>query len=196
MTKSERTKQFIIEKTAPVFNMYGFEGASLAVLQQVTGLTKGSLYGNFRDKEEMAVEAFRFSMSTIRDAFQAKIKKQKTAKGKLLTFLGVYAGFVRQPPVAGGCPILNNAIEADDFHTSMKEVVAEEIERTIDFITSLFEQGKSNGEFVAHVRSRELAYLLFTSIEGAIMVSRVSGTETSMRAVVKHYKQILNSISK
>src|SRR5262245_13558435 len=59
MTKAQRTRLHIIEKTAPLFNMNGFDGTSLADLCRVTGLTKGALYGNFLDKEELATEAFR-----------------------------------------------------------------------------------------------------------------------------------------
>ena len=78
MTKSERTRQYILEKTAPVFNQYGFEGASLSRLQQVTGLTKGSLYGNFSDKEQIAKEALLFSMAKVREFVGARLAKEKT----------------------------------------------------------------------------------------------------------------------
>ena len=54
-----------MEKTAPVFNMYGFDGATLSLLQEATGLTKGSLYGNFADKEEIAREAFGRSLRVV-----------------------------------------------------------------------------------------------------------------------------------
>ena len=57
MTKSERTRLFIVEKTAPLFNTKGFDGTTLSDLSEATGLTKGALYGNFADKDEIAVEA-------------------------------------------------------------------------------------------------------------------------------------------
>jgi AcrR family transcriptional regulator len=43
VSKSERTKQYIIEKTAPVFNEKGYAGTSLTDLENATGLTKGSI---------------------------------------------------------------------------------------------------------------------------------------------------------
>ena len=196
MSKSARTRQYIIEKTAPVFNMYGYEGTSLAVLQQVTGLTKGSLYGNFADKEEIALEVFRYSMATVRKCFGERIARQKTAKQKLTALINVYADYVFNPPIQGGCPLLNNAVEADDFHLTIKKAVAKEIDQTIMFIASLIDEGKKNNEFKSEIRSKDLAFLFFTSIEGAIMVSRVSSSDASMKAVVKHCKYMLNLISK
>jgi TetR/AcrR family transcriptional repressor of nem operon len=195
MSKSERTRRFIIERTAPVFNMYGFEGASLSLLQEVTGLTKGSLYGNFSDKEEIAIEAFRYSMERVREFVGARIEKQKTAKKKLIALLSFYAGYVFDPPIKGGCPLLNNAVQADDHHTFMKKTVAREINMTISFIAGLLDEGKNAGEFKNDFRSTDLATVLFASVEGALMVSRVSSSDAPMKAVVKYCKNILDSIS-
>ena len=58
MNKAERTRQYIIEKTAPIFNKKGYAGTSLSDMTGATGLTKGSIYGNFNDKDEVALAAF------------------------------------------------------------------------------------------------------------------------------------------
>ena len=55
MVRSEKTKQLIIEKTASIFNKKGYTGTYLSDLTNATGLTKGSIYGNFKDKIEVAV---------------------------------------------------------------------------------------------------------------------------------------------
>lgn len=43
MTKAEKTRNFIVEKTAPIFNMKGYAGTSLNDITAATGLTKGSI---------------------------------------------------------------------------------------------------------------------------------------------------------
>ena len=58
MSKAERTKQFIVEKTAPIFNMKGYAGTSVNDMMAATGLTKGSIYGNFKNKDDVALAAF------------------------------------------------------------------------------------------------------------------------------------------
>jgi AcrR family transcriptional regulator len=40
MSKAEKTKQFIIEKTATLFNTKGYISTSLSDITQATGLTK------------------------------------------------------------------------------------------------------------------------------------------------------------
>ena len=50
MGKAERTKIFIAEKTAPLFNQKGYAGTSLNDMTDATGLTKGAIYVILRTK--------------------------------------------------------------------------------------------------------------------------------------------------
>jgi TetR/AcrR family transcriptional regulator, transcriptional repressor for nem operon len=195
VTKSDRTKQFIIEKTAPLFNTKGFEGTSLADLQAATGLTKGSIYGNFSDKEDIASQAFQYSIRKVREMVKEKLQGVSTSKKQLIALLEFYAQYVFDPPIPGGCPLLNTAIEADDFRTSMRRVVTKELMSTTDFIAGLFADGVANGEFKKTIKPRELAYTFFCSVEGALMFARVERSKEPMDIIVKHCKKTLDQIS-
>ena len=48
MKKSDKTRQFIIDKAADLFNTQGYSGTSMADIMEVTGLSKGAIYGNFK----------------------------------------------------------------------------------------------------------------------------------------------------
>lgn len=194
--KAERTKQFIIEKTAPLFNKKGFDGTTLSDMEQATGLTKGSLYGNFRDKDEIAAEAFRYSMMKVRELVRSRVDAVTTYKEQLEALLDFYAQYVFNPPVAGGCPLLNTAIEVDDARAPMRRVVVKELTSTIDFISNLLKKGVQVGEFQKGIKPRELAYTFFCAVEGAVIFSRVERSEEPMNIIVKHCKGILEQISK
>jgi len=56
------TSDFILQRVAPIFNKQGYVGTSLSDLTEVTGLTKGAIYFNFKNKEELAVKAFKFNV--------------------------------------------------------------------------------------------------------------------------------------
>jgi TetR/AcrR family transcriptional regulator, transcriptional repressor for nem operon len=196
VTKAERTRQFIIETTAPLFNTKGYEGTSLSDLIDVTGLTKGSLYGNFRDKEEISTEAFHYSIGKVKDMMKKELEGAMTYKKQLVALLDFYARYVFDPPIPGGCPLLNTAIEADDHHTSMRKVVTKELLSTIDFISSLIKKGIAAGEFKKNIKPHELAYTFFCSVEGALMFARVERSREPMDIIVRHCKNILEQISK
>ena len=195
MTKAGRTRQHIIEKTASLFNVKGFEGTSLSDLTEATGLTKGALYGNFADKEEIALEGFRYSIRKVKELIRKELAAVKTNKQQLISLLDFYSHYVKNPPVRGGCPLLNAAVEVDDHRTSMRKVVAREINATVDFMTGLLDKGIKAGEFKRNTRARELAYTFFCCIEGAVMFSRVERSEEPMNIIVSHCKKLLNQIS-
>lgn len=195
MTKSERTRQFIVEKTAPLFNKKGFDGTTLSDLTEATGLTKGALYGNFTDKDEIAVEAFRHSVRKVKAMMRNHLDGANTYKKQLTRLLEFYAMYVMEPPVVGGCPLLNSAIEVDDHRASMRKIVAAELVQTVEFIAGLLRKGVQAKEFRADIKPKQLAYTFFCSVEGALMFSRAEKSREAMDVIVKHCKGILDEIS-
>src|ERR1700742_3551612 len=109
MSKAEQTRQFIIEKTAPIFNMKGYAGTSLTDMTEATGLTKGSIYGNFANKDEVAMAAFDHNAKKVNSIIRQEMDKHASIKDKLLVYVDVYENYVKFPFPAGGCPILNTA---------------------------------------------------------------------------------------
>lgn len=195
MTKAERTRIFIIEQTAPLFNKKGFDGTTLADLSAATGLTKGALYGNFRDKEEISLAAFKHSITKVKSMVRQKLAGAETYRGQLSALLDFYAAYVFKPPVPGGCPLLNCAVEVDDNRVGMRRVVLKELTSTVDFIATLLDRGVAAGEFKTTSDTRKLAYVFFCSVEGALMFARVERSSQAMDLVVAHCKSILETIS-
>ena len=52
-TKGDLTRQHILEKSMQLFSVQGYFNTSIAGIVKATGLTKGGLYGHFRNKEEI-----------------------------------------------------------------------------------------------------------------------------------------------
>src|ERR1700752_1700722 len=107
MSKAEQTKQFIIEKTAPIFNMKGYAGTSLSDMTEDTGLTKGSIYGNFEDKDAVALGAFHYNARMVQDIMRQEMDKCDTMRDKLLMYVHVYERYDKYPCPKGGCPPMN-----------------------------------------------------------------------------------------
>src|SRR3954471_22751438 len=120
MGKAETTRQFIIQKSAPVFNKRGYAGTSMNDLAQATGLTKGSIYGNFANKDEVAIEAFKFNTNLMSQVFHAEMASAKTNREKLMAYPSVYGKFFTGGLPEGGCPVLNTSVESDDTHPTLK----------------------------------------------------------------------------
>ena len=195
MTKAEQTRLHILEKAAPVFNKKGFDGTSLADLEKATGLTKGSLYGNFSGKDRLAMDVFQYSMRKVKELVRSELKGKVSCKDQLLALLNFYAKYVFTPPVDGGCPLLNTAVEADDYRAPMRRIVVAELHSTINFISGLIRKGIHSGEFKRGTKPAETAYLLFCLVEGALIFSRAERSDEPMKIIVRHCKSIIDQIS-
>lgn len=195
LSKSERTRQFIIETTAPIFNTKGYEGTSMSDLTTATGLTKGSIYGNFENKEEVALCAFDYNHSQIRKIITEKINQAKSYHDKLMVYATVYHSFTRPKGfIAGGCPILNTAVEADDTNPPLREKVAKAIISWKKGIMNLIEAGITTGEFRAGIDREHSALSIIALIEGGVMISRATNSPESLDVVLKTVGNIIDSL--
>lgn len=194
VTKAERTRNHILEATAPLFNTKGFAGTSLSDLCEATGLTKGAVYGNFRNKEELAAAAFAWSVRRIKSAGTGFTDRHNTYCRKLFALLDFFSDYVLHPPVPGGCPLLNTAIEVDDARQEMKPAVRRELDGVVSWIAGMIDKAKRAGELRSDVSSHHYAVYFFCSIEGAIMYSRVLGSEEPMRVVISHIKATVEQL--
>src|ERR1700704_5500741 len=171
MRKGEATRQRIIEEAAPIFNQQGFAGCSMQDLMQATGLKKGGIYRHFANKEELAAEAFDYTWEAAWNARWLHVDEMATGMEKLKQLI---ANFVEhRSPVAGGCPILNTAIDADDGNPVLRARVAKALRSWLARLQTIVRKAKERGETQAGVDPRTVATLIVATLEGALMMSRL-----------------------
>ena len=194
LSKAERTRQFIIEKTAVVFNKKGYAGTSLSDLTEATGLTKGSIYGNFESKEDVALAVFDFNTLRVREKIQQLIDKESTFHDKLLVYTKVYSDSVLAE--RGGCAILNTAIEADDTNNLLKDKASKAIIRWKKNIVEIIQGGITAGEFKADVDVNQSALSIIALIEGGIMIGKVTGSKANLEHILATVKLLIDQMKK
>ncbi|GLU52489.1 TetR/AcrR family transcriptional regulator [Dyadobacter frigoris] len=194
MSKAEKTKAFIIEKTAPIFNRKGYAGTSINDMTDATGLTKGSIYGNFSNKDEVALAAFDYNLQKISTIFATEMSQQDTAKGQLLVFVHVYMNFLSHPFPSGGCPILNTAVEADDTHPELKKKVVLGIINWKNRITNVIEKGIEQKEFSSTTDPEQIALTIIATIEGGVMITQATGKLNYLKLIMKSVEKLINGL--
>lgn len=189
MSKAEKTRQYIVEKTAPVFNKKGYAGTSLSDLTEATGLTKGSIYGNFANKDEVALAVFDYNLQQLQTIISTEMSKRTGPREKLMTYVDVYEHYQHYPFQQGGCPILNTATEADDTHPELKKKALGAVMNWKNNIMQLIEKGQEQGEFSKDTDAEQIAFTIVAMIEGCIMIHKLTGK-------VQHRNMILQTVEK
>jgi TetR/AcrR family transcriptional regulator, transcriptional repressor for nem operon len=192
-TKSDITRQSIIEKSAPIFNTKGYSATSMNDILKVTGLTKGGIYGNFESKDEIAIEAFEYSIGKLKEALNFKIKKETTAKGKLISILQFYRNYSIESVTEGGCALLNTAIEADDNLPFLKVKAQKALQDLLDSLAYIFQKGILNEEFKSDLDPKKEAIFMFSIIQGGLMMSKLADNPKILNDLLENLKNNIDS---
>ncbi|HZY79035.1 MAG TPA: TetR/AcrR family transcriptional regulator [Cyclobacteriaceae bacterium] len=191
LTKSERTRQFIIEQAAPIFNRKGFAGTSMSDILEATGLAKGGLYGNFESKEEIAREAFRYSFEKVYTEIVKAVTKKKSPLEKLIAVCDYHKDYTKK--MDGGCPILNFSIEVDDTMPRLKKDVRMAVELMLSDLHRIIEKGKRLGEIKREINSERFAGVIYAQIEGAIFMAKALDDHRKLNQSLDFLKNMILS---
>jgi TetR/AcrR family transcriptional repressor of nem operon len=191
MAKGIDTREMIIEKSAELFNVYGYYGCSLSDIMRETGLQKGGIYNHFKNKDEIALASFDYSFGKVLRRFRERLDNDTTSLEKLHSIIAVFESFVHNPVVRGGCPIGNTAIDATDSHPELTKKAIVAINTLQNYVTIKIKEGIASGEFKKEVAADQVSVLLVTSLEGALMMSRVNKDDKYMKTTMKFLKNYI-----
>lgn len=196
MSKAERTRQFIIEKTAPVFNTKGYAGTSLSDMIGATGLTKGSIYGNFENKDEVALAAFDFNFQRVVSFLRDKIEERDSTIGKLLVYPETYRNFLKLSFLRSGCPIMNTSTEADDTHPLLREKAANALQYWKSTLERHLRSGIEKKEIKAGTDINEFTSVLIALIQGSVMHAKVTGKTSLLNTSMDYLEKIIKGLKR
>ena len=192
MGKGELTRERIVATAARVFNERGFAGASMADLMEATGLQKGGIYRHFESKEMLALEAFDHAIALMAERFTAALEGKEHAVDRLHAIVGVYEGIQDDPPVPGGCPMMNAMIESDDAYSPLRERARGAMDGLSGLLQRTVARGIERGEIRPEVEPEALAILIVSTLEGALALARFYGRRQHMRYAVEHLRRHLD----
>ena len=191
----EHTRELIIEKSIPIFNTKGYNSTSLSDITAATGITKGAIYGNFKNKDEVASAAFDRAASIVMKQIAARIRAEKTAPLKLFAMVDYYEDYINNPPIPGGCPVLNSSIEAADSLPFLRSKIIRSIALIRESLVKIVNRGIMEGQIKRGVDAEEFGVSFYATIEGAISLSRVEGDTRSYKYVKKFLHKRIEEIS-
>tara|TARA_R110002167_G_scaffold91083_16_gene245022 strand:+ start:2546 stop:3142 length:597 start_codon:yes stop_codon:yes gene_type:complete len=190
-TKAERTTAFIIETVAPVFNKHGYVGTSMSDLTEATGLTKGALYGNFENKEALALAAFEYNSNRLLKAIDEQLNSTGSALERLFRLTDFYRKYNDFNEDMGGCPVLNVGVDANHNNRILNAAVRETIRTIEGKIALVLENGVNNNELRLPVTPLQFSKQLFTMLQGAVTMATITGDRKYLLNTVAYLEQLV-----
>lgn len=194
MRNPEITRENILKQSGQLFNTVGYKATSLKHITDATGYTKGAIYRHFKSKDELEIETLSHLSFQMFDLMKARIKAQKTAGDKLRAIFNYFETYISKPPLKGGCPLLNVAIEADDAHPHLRKRAIMILDVLRDSIDAILSNGVKHGQIKMGIDKAYYATVIIATLEGAIMMSKLRGDNKDIVRVVIHLEKLIEGI--
>jgi TetR/AcrR family transcriptional repressor of nem operon len=178
-----QTKQNILKRSSELFNTKGYQATSISDITTATSLTKGALYGHFGNKEKVAEAAYEYAVEEIMTKLREVIRLSPTAPEKLKNMAYHYMEYILDPPIKGGCPVINTSIEADDNFPLLRSRAVRTIGIIKDSIRKILYRGIKEGQISSECDVERFAIKYYSAIMGGIVISRVEGDIQSYQTV-------------
>jgi TetR/AcrR family transcriptional repressor of nem operon len=167
-TKGDLTRQNIIEKSMQLFSVKGYFNTSIAGIVKATGLTKGGLYGHFRNKQEIwyAVydECVRIWKGVVfqgvRDISDPLARLERVMENSLKNYLG--AGVFE-----GGCFLFNALVELAGQSSAMSNHVLKGFKAFSALLRLWLEEAAQQGRLRDGLNLDGIANFIVISLNGA-----------------------------
>ena len=140
-------------------------------LTEATGLTKGAIYGNFENKEALALSAFEHNRNMLLRAIDNALETGDEALARIYALLNFYRQYDVFTLPMGGCPILNVGVDAQGNNKLLAAAVKETVKEIEGKIALVLENGANRNEIKLPVPPLQFAKQLFTMIQGAVAMS-------------------------
>jgi AcrR family transcriptional regulator len=143
----EERPQQIIEAALATFGERGVAAARLEDIAKRAGLSKGTIYLYFPNKEELFREVIRHTVVAQIERAEAELAaaSRLSATDALVQFVRGYWGFIRTPDFAALFRLIH--AELSNFPDLARFYSREVVERTLRLLTTIIERGIKSGEF-------------------------------------------------
>jgi AcrR family transcriptional regulator len=194
-TRGTRTRDHIVASAAPLFNQKGFHGAAMSDLMAATGLEKGGLYRHFDSKDAIALAAFDHALALVSRRYVAALTAPGSALGRLDGLAHAFLANWEDPPLAGGCPMLNTAVDSDDAHPALRARARNAVDYLRRRVAQVVREGVWSSELRAGTDPEAVAAFVLASLEGGTMLAGLYGDAEHLRRTVDQLTAYLHGLA-
>jgi TetR/AcrR family transcriptional repressor of nem operon len=184
----------LIEAATRLIHLKGYQNTSVEDVLTASGVGKGNFYHYFKSKEDLGyaildrvVEAF------IERALQPCFADPDASRlAQIRCFLGRIRDSQRERNCVGGCVFGNLAAELSDVHEGFRTRLSELFGRWRARLTMALEEAQRRGEVTDACRPEAVGHFLVASLEGAILLSKLTRDIGVMDRCIEELNQYLS----
>ena len=164
----------LLQEGLKVVLAQGYSGASVRDIVRAAGVPQGSFTNHFTSKETFAQEVLDLYFAMVRSNVEKTLRNDSLAPlRRLRAWIDLQIAFLKNGDCRTGCLIGNFSIEASDQSELIRKRLTEIVRDITESLTYCLKAGVDAGELSASTDVREMASFLYSSLQGAILQSKV-----------------------
>lgn len=170
------TRDLVVSAASKLMRLHGYNGTSLDDVLRESGVGKGNFYYYFKSKEELGHAILD---ELIRDFIDRTLEPcfADTAGdpiAQVRCFFDRVLASLRERNCVGGCPLGTLASELSDVHEGFRTRLAGIFSAWRERLTRALDDAKTQGRITAECAPAAVADFLVASLEGAILIAKVT----------------------
>ena len=165
------TSEIILDKVAPIFNRQGYIGTSLTDITKATGLTKGAIYCNFSNKEDLALQSFQLNINLAITPLFKLVAAQQGSINKLHTITAYQRSYYDLVKDRGGCPMLRAGVDTKFINPLLFKAAQNLSQKFTIGLTNIISDGILNNEIQQDTDATKYAKIILSLIEGSSLLA-------------------------
>jgi len=168
----EETRERLLDAAARLFELQGYEGATVAQIAKAAGVSSGAIYAHYSTKAELLVDALRAHRERATAALFPPGRRSNVAD--LLVALGVRLG-TRDPDATA---LLAEALLASRRDAELGQVLTTALGEREQLLAALITRGQTAGELTDDVSPEAAARFALMLGLGSMLVRTLDLPET------------------
>lgn len=187
------TREAILRTATRLIHVHGYNHTSLDDVLRESGVGKGNFYYHFRSKEELG---YAILDDLVRSFLERTLEPCFADPGgaplsQIRCFLDRVLETHRERHCVGGCPLGNLASELSDVHEGFRARLASVFTAWRARLGRALEEARRRGDIVAESHPEAIAHFLVASLEGAILLAKVTKDVAALEQSVVEMKRYL-----
>ncbi|QDW61314.1 TetR/AcrR family transcriptional regulator [Oerskovia sp. KBS0722] len=176
------TRTRLVTTTASLLQRQGYEATSIKRITTDAGATFGSLYHFFPGgKEELAAEALRFGADDFARLLRKGLASTEDPAEAVASCALLLADTLRESEWTDGCPVAATALELIGRSPLLQQASDDALRDWRSLIADKLRRGGLPDD-----AADSLACTVLSTLEGAELLSRVSGDDEPLRLAAQH----------
>lgn len=194
MAIAKSTREVLIDTASRLICLHGYTNTSLDDILRESKVGKGNFYHYFKSKEALGYAiidriVLKFSEEVLAPMFTSSTLPPLE---RVERFLDHVVETQRQSRCVGGCPMGNLAVELSDVHEGFRQRLAQVFRLWRESVHAALREAREEGSLNHSVNPESLAHFFVASLEGAILLTKVTKDIAVMEQCARELRRHLD----